>query len=474
MDNQNLTIQTHLKWVLGIIIAFVIVRLISLGLYPLYDTTEARYGEMARLMVETQNWITPLFDYNVPFWGKPPMHTWASAISFQALGVSEFSARLPHFLAALATVFTLYRFAKHQFSSAVAHNASLILISCLGFIIAGGMVMTDAILTFAVTLAMTSFWLNFVNKDSIINGVLFFVALSIGMLVKGPVAVVIVGIALVTWSVANRCLLKAIKSLPWSLGLVVFFILTLPWYVLAESSTPGFLEYFLWGEHVQRFLESGWEGDLYGSAHDEVKGTIWLFWIAMTFPWSFVTFFFLFKKLRSGNPEQVEGQYNGLNNYLIAWLVAPMLLFTMAGNILPAYVLPGIPAFALWLAPKFKSALSVAKISIISFVILVSALVYIVGGYASKTSQVELIGNNEVAEGVTVYYWKKRPFSGMFYSGGKAKLLDEEERLYELLMSESSFLLAVRTKEVSQIVVNLESSCKLINTTTKHSLFNCN
>ncbi|WP_413691509.1 hypothetical protein [Psychromonas sp. KJ10-2] len=44
-----------------------LIRLVSLQLYPLMDTTEARYGEMARLMVETNNWITPLFNYDVPF-----------------------------------------------------------------------------------------------------------------------------------------------------------------------------------------------------------------------------------------------------------------------------------------------------------------------------------------------------------------------------------------------------------------------
>ena len=51
-------------------------------MYPLFDTTEARYGEIARIMYETQNWVTPQFDYNIPFWGKPPMQTWLSALSF--------------------------------------------------------------------------------------------------------------------------------------------------------------------------------------------------------------------------------------------------------------------------------------------------------------------------------------------------------------------------------------------------------
>ena len=48
-------------------------RFISMVLIPYGDTTEARYGEMARIMAETGDWITPFFDYGVPFWGKPPL-----------------------------------------------------------------------------------------------------------------------------------------------------------------------------------------------------------------------------------------------------------------------------------------------------------------------------------------------------------------------------------------------------------------
>ena len=61
--------RTHL-WML--LVGTMLLRLLTLNTYPLMDTTEARYGEMARLMVETGNWLTPLFDYGVPFWGKPP------------------------------------------------------------------------------------------------------------------------------------------------------------------------------------------------------------------------------------------------------------------------------------------------------------------------------------------------------------------------------------------------------------------
>jgi len=475
-------LTTKFNVLILLIISFIVIRLISLGLYPLFDTTEARYGEIARIMVETGNWLTPHFDYQTPFWGKPPMHTWLSAIGFEAFGISEFGARVPHFFAGIATVFILSSFAKHFFSTKIAHITALILLSSLGFIIAVGMVMTDAVLTLSITLAMASFWRNYQKeisaKELPKDGIIFFIALSIGMLVKGPVAIVIVAIALVTWSLTNRCFVKAICSLPWVSGITVFLLLTLPWYVMAELSTPGFLEYFLWGEHVQRFIQPGWQGDLYGTAHDEIKGTIWIFAIAMAFPWSFIALYFIFARLKNIRDKKdkktvLQCEQQLLNNYLISWLLAPMLLFTFAGNILPAYVLPALPVFALWLAPKFRSLKPVLIASTSSLVLLVIALVYITGGFTSKTSQVQLIGKFDISEKLPLYYWQKRPFSAQFYSQGKAKLLNSDSQLEALINDKKTFLLVLRLSAKQGLSNKLKGICQETNSIRKYTLLQC-
>src|SRR5262249_4811356 len=77
------------------VIAVVVVRVATLGAYPLMDTTEARYAEIARKMLEPGEWLRPQFDYGLPFWGKPPLSTWLSALAMAILGVNELAARLP-------------------------------------------------------------------------------------------------------------------------------------------------------------------------------------------------------------------------------------------------------------------------------------------------------------------------------------------------------------------------------------------
>ncbi|MCK5664688.1 MAG: glycosyltransferase family 39 protein, partial [Thiotrichaceae bacterium] len=90
--------NTFSKLSLAIIFIAILARLLGIIEYPLHDPTEARYAEIPRLIIETGNWIMPPFDYGVPFWGKPPLTFWLTAISFKLFGYSEFAARLPVFL----------------------------------------------------------------------------------------------------------------------------------------------------------------------------------------------------------------------------------------------------------------------------------------------------------------------------------------------------------------------------------------
>ena len=88
---QLTTRERH--WILLLLVVVVAVRLATLPAYPLLDPTESRYAEIARMMLETGNWLVPQVDYGVPFWGKPPLSMWLSAAAMAVLGVNEFAAR---------------------------------------------------------------------------------------------------------------------------------------------------------------------------------------------------------------------------------------------------------------------------------------------------------------------------------------------------------------------------------------------
>ncbi|MCF6239704.1 MAG: glycosyltransferase family 39 protein, partial [Candidatus Marinimicrobia bacterium] len=329
-----------------------LLRLVSLGLYPLADTTEARYAEIARLMTISGNWITPQIDMGVPFWGKPPLSTWLSALSFNIFGVNEFAARLPSFLLAVAVVGLIYCWAQHLKGKTYALYAAVVLATSAVFFISSGAVMTDPALLLGTTLSMVGFY-RAVNQKLFsrrIWGYWFFVGLALSMLAKGPVGLVLTLAPIGGWVLYQRCWRETWQRLPWIKGVLLAMALSLPWYILAERQTPGFLEYFLVGEHWRRFVDAGWKGDLYGHAHSRPRGTIWYYWLASALPWSLIAIGYFFSSRWRRQALSDLRKKPALTSYLLLWTLAPMLFFTAAGNILWTYVLPGMPAFAMLMA----------------------------------------------------------------------------------------------------------------------------
>ena len=274
------------RWLALLVVVVAGVRLATLPAYPLMDPTEARYAEIARKMLETGDWVMPQFDYGVPFWGKPPLSTWLSAAAMAAFGISEFAARLPSFLmlvgcGALVAWLAALRGGRDQTLWTLAPFAATALV-----FIAAGAVMTDPALALGTTLSMAGFWIavNAPAPAQRAGASMFFVGLAVGLLAKGPVAAVLAFVPIGAWTLWTRRWGAVWRALPWIAGAGATAILVVPWYSVAEHASPGFLDYFLVGEHWKRFVESGWKGDLYGAAHARPRGMIWLFWIAAALP----------------------------------------------------------------------------------------------------------------------------------------------------------------------------------------------
>ncbi|HKL82300.1 MAG TPA: glycosyltransferase family 39 protein [Desulfobacter sp.] len=459
--NFKFSSQTTL-WL--ILISIMLVRLLFLGAYPLADTTEARYGEMGRLMLETGDWITPQFEKGVPFWGKPPLSFWLTAASFKIFGIHEFSARLPSFLLGVIIIAMVFSLGQDQAEKNTALVACVILASTVIFWISSGAVMTDHCLLAGTTLSMVAFWRNMTSdkKAAWIWGHLFFIGLSIGLMAKGPVAAVLVFFPVLSWAIIQKKW-RLLVTLPWTTGIVLTAILTLPWYIAAEIKTPGFLEYFIIGEHWNRFLVPGWEGDLYGSAHSQPKGMIWGFWLVCALPWSaFLPYMLIKKKIRQSLSAKV-GRSKEWYAYLAVWTVSPMIFFTLAGNILWAYVLPGIPAFALLAAeviqghPLADKGLLKTSGVILTLFLLVSHIVAFGVGPDKKSQKKMLKYFNRISHGETLHYLNRRPFSAEFYSGATAEEIPLVSGIENLFNDGQKDYLAVKASRINNIPEYIKS-----------------
>ena len=489
MNDQPQPVAGRLLWWTLAIVA--LARLATLGLYPLTDTTEARYAEVARKMVELNDWVTPWYDYGVPFWAKPPLSTWLTAASLKLLGINEFAARLPYFLLAVLIAWLVWDWLGRS-----SRRAALLAVSLLSgtmlYFIASAAVMTDLALVLGTTLAMRGFWAPFEEPgaERPREKWLLFVGLGIGLLAKGPIALVLTGIPIVLWCVATGNIAAAWKRLPWIKGSLLTVAMALPWYWLAEIRTPGFWEYFFIGEHWKRFTVTGWAGDKYGTAHATARGSIWLLAVAACLPWPLLLpFLAIGRKIdrktglytagtsaqsrlhvskASKPPPQSPAARRQWHLYLLAWAVAPCLFFTLSGNILWTYVLPALPALAMlgagWLVadPRGRMIDAFVSAGVASMALLVAA--YFVNEQVAdswktaKTAVVEYQSRNK--DNRPLLFIGDLPYSASFYSQGRAKTVVGNAGLAARLAGGRAFV-ALTSAQAQQLTPELKAVLRI-------------
>lgn len=464
------------KSTLYLLATMLLIRIVSLAVYPLMDTTEGRYGEIARKMAEMNDWITPWFEIGVPFWGKPPLAFWISALGIKFFGVNEFSVRFPQFLAAVLVVIISYKWAKRSLIN--PFYVVTILSSSFLFMALSGAVTTDMVLCVGSTLSLSSFWLSLrgTETDRKYNQYLFFVGLSIMLIAKGPVGWVLVLMPIGLWALLAGSIKETWKGFSWINGCILAILVALPWYLLAEKHTPGFLKYFFVGEHWKRFTVPGWSGDLYGTAHARPRGSIWLFLIAAGLPWILI---YPVNAWVSNKKNDLQEKFKDRQYklYLMLTGLSPCIFFTMSGNVLITYVLPGLPSLALLLAimlgdNKEKTVKKLLLIGVsISALTMVAVLLALTVGHIADSKSAKAVVNLYKAQQSSnpLVFFNDRQFSSMFYSVGKAinvKSLEEVDKI-----SKSSPVYIAVTKSQSEALNKSSAPLMLVGDGGDYRLF---
>lgn len=438
----------YLARVLTITLGLVVLaRFVTLGLYPLFDNTEARYALIGLIMHRSGDWVTPFVEPGVPFWGKPPLSFWATAASYSIFGVNEFAARFSPFVFSLATAALVFVVARTRGDRAFALLATTIFATCaLTLYLAGG-VMTDPALMFTVTFVMVTFW-KAISEGSKGWGYAFFVAVALTLLAKGPVGVVIAGLAVGAWVAWNRKWLATWRNLPWLSGMLLTLLLAAPWYVLAEWHTPGFLRYFIIGEHFDRFLIKDWQGDKYGAPRTHAFGMIWLFLLAATVPWCVTVIGYALAPVtrrRLAQPGWISREWL---TYIVFWLIATPVFFTAAHAVLVPYAALSLPAFALLTAEVARQIRLTPRIIVctaaIAPVALIAAALFLLanptsGRVSTQKFLVAAFQREAPTADTRLVYYPAVPFSAEFYMPGRSTHGRLPEELEQLAATGSDF-----------------------------------
>ena len=395
-----------------------LLKLSVLGMYRLYDTTEARYAGIAMRMVLKSDYITPWFLDGIPFLGKPPLSFWATATSFKLFGFSEFAARLPHFLAILLCMFVAFCFVKRFRDKNEALVFCLVFASSIIFWILAGSVMTDAFLLLGITITNIAFFYGVNKIKQAKYWYLFGVGIAVSLLSKGIIGVVISGIiCLLYTAIKNKW--KGLLSPHFILGLLLAFLLALPWFYLMEKTHPGFIEYFIIGEHFERFLSSKWEGDKYGFVHSTPPFMILVFILLSAPQW---VLYLACKVYR--NYKNIDFKNDYICFALLMFLV-PIAFFSFSKNIIFPYAAPAIIGFSCLVSLFLKRGKTIFYLTF-PFVILYFISFAVGIKFFAETDKLLISEFNKKAGKDDILYYKSKPqFNSYFYSQDKLEYLGE-------------------------------------------------
>lgn len=273
MDHGSKRIWMRTVFLIGVLLAG---RLTVMAFLSIFDSSEARYAVLGKNMAESGDFVVPRFVYDGVFQsfdGKPPLLFQLCGLSVRFLGSSAFAVRLPSFIASFLVLGLLFFTVRRLAGEKQAFTALLICLSSVVFYLFSGFCMTDMLLTLAVSGAVMTYML-FESAETPrfrkAASLACFAFLGLGMLTKGPVALVLAGLPIGAYVIINRRW-RGLRDHAWLLGMVLFFAITTPWFIVMQRQNPGFLYYFFINENFFRYLFAEY-GDRYGSGREAFRG----------------------------------------------------------------------------------------------------------------------------------------------------------------------------------------------------------
>ncbi len=318
---------------------FVLIWLYALGIRTLVPPDEGRYAEMAREMFLTGDWITTRLN-GIKYFEKPPLQTWMNALSFAAFGIGEWQARLWTGLCGLLGIFMTAYAGSKVFNQRVGFYAALVLGSSFYWVGSGQVDSLDMSLSGMMTVALCA--LLIAQRDEATGTerrnwmLVCWAGMALAMLAKGLIGIVLPGAVLFLYTVITRDW-KLIARLHLGKGLLLFFAIAAPWFILVAMRNPEQPHFFFIHEHFERFLLK--------THHRE--GPWYYFFLILAVgivPWLGI----LAQSLWQASKKEA-GKFRP-RLMLLIWTVFIFAFFSKSSSKLPGYILPIFPSIALLIA----------------------------------------------------------------------------------------------------------------------------
>lgn len=306
---------------------------------PLLEPDEARYAEVARQMLSQGHLLVPIL-HGTPYYHKPPLLFWSLMGSYQVFGVHDWAARLIPGTAGVLLILLLYGWGRRVLGQQTAFLAGLILCLMTRFVYLGRMLTMDIVLTLCVFAALLAAYRALATGTMQRRWWLLSALLcGLGMLAKGPAALVLVGVPVLLFQLLDTRAARFSWRL-WGSYLTATGLAGGSWYALLAWRDWEGVTTFLWRHNVVRYV----------APFDHAEP----FWYYLPdllvglLPWSLLYLPLLLFLTRRAHTV-AERRSPALGFFLLAFLWC-VLFFSGSGCKCPAYILPALPALAVVLS----------------------------------------------------------------------------------------------------------------------------
>jgi 4-amino-4-deoxy-L-arabinose transferase-like glycosyltransferase len=324
--------------VLLLVLALALIWFVPLGWRHLLPSDEGRYAEMAREMFVTGDWITPRYN-GYKYFEKPPLQTWANALTFAWFGIGEWQARLYTALTGFAGVLLIGFTGARVFNAATGVFAAIVLATSPYWNLMGHFNTLDMGLSFWMELTLCALLL--AQRPNLPTGQvrlwmwICWASMALAVLSKGLVGLILPGAVLVLYTLIARDW-AVWKRLHLIGGLILFFAIATPWFVLVQQRNPEFLNFFFIVQQFKRYLtpEQNRPGPFYYFVPVLLVGFL---------PWLSISLQSIRHALR------LPRQPNGFSPVamMLVWTIFIFLFFSASHSKLLSYTLPIAPPLAL-------------------------------------------------------------------------------------------------------------------------------
>jgi 4-amino-4-deoxy-L-arabinose transferase-like glycosyltransferase len=313
---------------------------------PPIDRDETRFAQATKQMVETGDYVDIRFQDDVRY-KKPVGIYWLQSAAVQAatkLGLQRAQVRIwiyriPSLIGAIGAVLMTYWTALGFVTRRGAVLAALLMCSSVLLGAEARLAKTDAVLLLTVIAAMGAMarvYLSWQRGEDPAHPpwswpIIFWTALAGGILIKGPLILMFVGLTIATLAILDRTAVWLWRLRPvW--GLMWLLVLVLPWFVaIFWRAGDTFFVDSLGGDMLSKLAAQ--------ESHGAPPGTyLLLFWVTF---WPGAPLAGL-----AAAPVWRARREPGAQ-YLLAWLIPSWIVFELVLTKLPHYVLPLYPAIAI-------------------------------------------------------------------------------------------------------------------------------